>query len=63
MCLEPAAHLHEIEPRSLRPKDWGEWGNRVTLCRHHHDQAHRLGTHNVAGLLRERAKILLVILD
>ena len=46
-CLINPAHkavcVHEIYPRSQRPKNWMEFENRVALCSECHDTIHRNG--------------------
>ena len=58
-CGEPNCRtIHEIIPRSLRPKDWFVLDNRVVLCGACHDHIHRLGAVNFVSELeacRERA--------
>ena len=38
-----AVVVHEIIPRSQRPKTWWEFENRVALCHECHDKIHREG--------------------
>ncbi len=46
-CLVNPAHtgtvIHEIVPRSQRPKSWMEPKNRVLLCNECHSQIHQEG--------------------
>lgn len=49
----PTKVVHEIEPKSLRPKDWEAEDNRIPLCNKCHDWAHRVGTRNSAPILRQ----------
>lgn len=41
--LRPAVTLHEIEPKSQRPRDWQEEENRVPVCVDCHERIHRDG--------------------
>lgn len=47
-CLVNPAHagvtIHEIYPRSQRPKMWMKTENRVLLCNECHDTIHREGS-------------------
>lgn len=43
-CSAPAVTLHEIYPKSKRPKDWMRPENRVPVCHRCHQVAHRTGT-------------------
>ena len=43
ICGRTTSVLHEIEPKSKRPKDWDNPENQVPLCIFHHDQVHRDG--------------------
>lgn len=45
--------IHEIEPRSARPRDWLAGDNRVPLCAQCHEFAHVLGARNSADELRQ----------
>jgi 5-methylcytosine-specific restriction endonuclease McrA len=45
--------IHEIIPRSLRPKDWQEAANRIALCPACHEWAHKFGTRNSRDELLE----------
>ena len=58
--IEHAANIvHEIEPKSRRPKTWKDPENQVALCYEHHHQVHTEGTANWADRLREaRAQAL-----
>ena len=51
-CLVNPAHLgivvHEIHPRSQRPKTWNELENQVLLCHECHDKIHHDGAGNWA---------------
>ena len=38
-CRKPTQVVHEIEPRSLRPKDWWSEDNMVLLCVDCHEWA------------------------
>jgi len=40
LCYAPAAHVHEIRPRSADPTGWMELENRVTLCASCHEKVH-----------------------
>ena len=50
-CLLNPAHkavvVHEIVPRSQRPKTWRKFENRVALCHECHDKIHREGNSEV----------------
>lgn len=51
--------VHEIEPRSHRPKDWWALDNRIPLCGSLHEQIHREGWRNWVETLRaKRSKAL-----
>lgn len=52
-CRKPTRIIHEIEPRSLRPKDWWEEDNMVLLCMTCHEWAHSMGTNNSAEELKK----------
>ena len=41
---DPAIVLHEIVPKSKRPKTWNTPGNRIPLCNDCHLLAHAKGT-------------------
>lgn len=43
-CRKPTNIIHEIEPKSRRPKTWWKEDNRVPLCQECHLWAHKLGT-------------------
>jgi 5-methylcytosine-specific restriction endonuclease McrA len=45
--------VHEIVPRSLRPKNWWDTDNMIPLCWNCHDDVHRQGTRNFANKLRK----------
>lgn len=56
-CIVAAAvAIHEIEPRSKRPRTWREPSNRITVCNECHDWIHSMGTANVDRLLRDRRR-------
>lgn len=59
-CSAPAVTLHEIHPRSKRPKDWMTPENRIPVCHKCHQTIHRYGTRIYAGILivlrKERLK-------
>jgi len=42
-CGRPSEIVHEIVPRSRRPKTWMDIDNRVVLCVDCHDWAHHRG--------------------
>ena len=44
ICLRKAVTLHEIVPKSKRPKDWMEDENRVPVCARCHDMIHADGS-------------------
>lgn len=43
ICGRNTSVLHEIEPKSKRPKDWDTPENQVPLCTTHHTQVHKDG--------------------
>lgn len=43
ICGRNTSVLHEIEPKSKRPKDWDTPENKVPLCPTHHAQVHKDG--------------------
>lgn len=51
-CLVNPAHfgivVHEIHPKSHRPKTWNELDNQVLLCHECHDKIHNDGAGNWA---------------
>ena len=51
---EIATSVHEIEPRSKRPRTWHFIDNRVPLCTACHEWAHSVGTKQSAKELRRR---------
>jgi hypothetical protein len=55
-CHRPAVVLHEIEPKSIRPKTWMDADNRVPLCAGCHEWVHRNSAKATAEYLRECAK-------
>jgi 5-methylcytosine-specific restriction endonuclease McrA len=58
-CNKPADCVHEIVPRSRRPKTWMEIDNRVALCMVCHAWAHSRGAKTSAPeLIRLRQKRL-----
>lgn len=52
VCGAPAVTLHEIVPKSKRPKTWNKPENRIPLCNDHHLYAHAKGTKRVQDVLR-----------
>lgn len=50
-CPAPAVTLHEIVPKSKRPKDWDDPLNRIPLCMQCHQLAHSRGTKFLAPIL------------
>ena len=50
-CPAPAVTLHEIVPKSKRPKDWDDPLNRIPLCMFCHMWAHNRGTKFSAQIL------------
>ena len=63
-CKKSAVVVHEITPRSLRPKNWWLLENRVALCAECHSWAHERGAKSSAEeletlrmLYESRAKI------
>lgn len=54
-CLDKDADtLHELVPKSLRPKTWMEPSNRVPLCNKCHELAHRHGTRQSREILEQK---------
>lgn len=51
-CSKPAIVIHEIKPKSRRPKNWMEVGNRVPLCRNCHNWAHKISCKQSAIILK-----------
>ena len=51
--VKPAVNIHEIEPRSKRPKDWQKFDNRAPLCECCHSIVHA-GTVTRSGWLRNQ---------
>lgn len=41
--ISPAVTLHEIHPKSKRPKTWKEPKNRIPVCSSCHDRIHKEG--------------------
>lgn len=39
-----AVTVHEIVPKSLRPRDWWVYENRIAVCNECHETIHREGT-------------------
>ena len=61
-CQTPTDVVHEIEPKSLRPRDWWLPENGVLLCSRCHEYFHACGTRNrKADLLRLRARALQLV--
>jgi hypothetical protein len=52
-CNKPAIVLHELEPKSRRPKTWDEPDNKVALCINCHSWAHEVSCRVSAPILRE----------
>ena len=48
-----AVTLHEIIPRSKRPKAWQDPKNRVPVCAECHTHIHTLGAKNFVSVLTE----------
>jgi 5-methylcytosine-specific restriction endonuclease McrA len=40
ICLTPSRVVHEIEPKSKRPRDWWDVSNMVVLCNECHERVH-----------------------
>jgi len=53
ICGRNTSVLHEIEPKSKRPKDWDNPENQVPLCVACHIQVHRAGALNWKDRLTE----------
>ena len=51
-CNKPAVVVHEIVPKSRRPKTWMEIENRVPLCDECHFWAHQRGAKSSAEELK-----------
>lgn len=56
ICGRGTRVIHEIVPKSIRPKTWDTLDNRVPLCTVHHLKVHETGTHNWEEKLRNRKK-------
>jgi len=52
MCSHGAVTIHEIVPRSKRPKDWWEIDNLVPLCAECHEEIHKHGAMRYVDELR-----------
>ena len=52
MCPAKAVTLHEIIPKSKRPRDWNEPGNRVPVCARCHRKIHDIGSKHFVDVLR-----------
>ncbi len=52
MSGHPAVVLHEIVPKSKRPKTWNTPDNRIPLCNDCHLLAHSRGTKRMQDELR-----------
>jgi len=63
ICLGQAAHVHEIIPRSVNPKDWWKVENRVTLCSYCHEEIHKKGAMNYVDFLQMRRQIMLDLMQ
>lgn len=61
--VRSATAVHEIVPRSKRPKDWDAIDNRVPLCQACHALIHRTGTSKHARLLRVRRALYCDVFD
>ena len=59
LCYGKAGSIHEIEPRSRRPKDWWELNNRVALCTYCHNQIHEGNPLRYVEILRIKRDCLL----
>lgn len=53
-CGKRGIVLHELEPRSRRPKDWDAEENRVLLCAECHNWAHKVSCKASTPILREQ---------
>lgn len=58
----PAVAVHEIVPRSKRPKNWWDPSNRIPICHHSHYIIHKVGTQNRSAFLRHKRKFALKII-
>lgn len=58
--IRAAVCIHEIEPKSARPKTWKEASNRIPLCAACHHWVHNIAAPGKAAptLRRNRAKTL-----
>lgn len=59
LCDYPTLTVHEIEPKSQRPKDWDHLENRVAVCTACHMKVHQGGAKNYAEELRRQKDIKL----
>lgn len=50
-CGKSSRIVHELVPKSKRPKDWWEIDNMVVLCPECHNWAHNIGTTNSKEIL------------
>jgi len=57
--INHASCIHELIPRSKRPKDWHDIDNRVPLCAACHHNAHQVGTANSAPTIRMRRNLFI----
>ena len=53
VCRSPIVVVHEIVPKSKRPKTWMTEDNCITLCQEHHLLAHRYGYKRYEKQLRQ----------
>lgn len=60
ICYYPAVTIHEIVPRSRRPKDWWDIDNMISVCAKCHEKIHSHGATvsmvELAALRKERLK-------
>jgi hypothetical protein len=55
-CKRRAVTLHEIIPKSRRPKTWNDPNNRVPVCADCHFEIHRVGAKNFVSILKVKQK-------
>jgi len=56
MCKHKAVTLHEIIPKSKRPKTWNTPENRVPVCNKCHRMIHDKGSKNYISVLTDLQK-------
>lgn len=53
LCKQEAVTLHEIIPKSKRPKTWNTPENRVPVCNNCHTKIHNTGTKHFVSVLTD----------